>query len=53
MCLICVDFQSKRMTLPEARRALGEMSESLDPRHADEVRELLERAEEQAPEDSP
>lgn len=46
MCLICVEFQKERMTTFEARRALGEMVESMDPDHVDEVLELLEQAEE-------
>jgi hypothetical protein len=47
MCLICVDFQRQRLTLPEARRALMEMAQTLDPGHQDEVREMLDRAEEE------
>lgn len=47
MCMICVEFQKARMTTTEARRALGEMIEGLDPEHIDEVEELLTRAEEE------
>lgn len=41
MCIICVDFQKQRMTLGDAKRAYGEMVESLDPDHAKDVREML------------
>ena len=41
MCIICVDFQKQRMTLGDAKRAYGEMVQSLDPEHAKEVREML------------
>ena len=47
MCMICVEFQKARMTTTEARRALGEMIEGLDPDHVEEVEELLTTAEEQ------
>ena len=40
MCLICVEFEKQRMSIFEARQALGEMRESLDDSH---VRELEER----------
>ena len=45
MCLICVDFQRERMTITEARRAYGEMVESIGPEHAKEVRDMLNEAE--------
>lgn len=45
MCLICVEFQKQRMTTGEARRAYGEMVESLEPDHAEEVEEMIEEAE--------
>ena len=45
MCMICVDFERERMTLNDARRALGEMREGLDPKHAEEVEEMLVEAE--------
>lgn len=48
MCLICVEFQKQKMNLREARRALGEMVETMDPAHAREVREMLEEAEKEA-----
>lgn len=47
MCLICVEFQKQRMTTFEARRALGEMVEGLEPDHVDEVEEMIEEAEEE------
>ncbi|TDP77470.1 hypothetical protein DFR33_101372 [Bradymonas sediminis] len=46
MCLICVEFQKERMTVFEARRAFGEMVEGLDAKHAAEVEEMLDEAEE-------
>ncbi len=45
MCLICVDFQRQRMTVFEARRAFGEMIVAMDPEHAKEVQEMLDKAE--------
>ena len=51
MCMICVDFQKQRMTLNDARRAYGEMVESLDPEHAREVKQMLEEAEKDATSD--
>jgi precorrin-3B methylase len=43
--MICVEFQKQRMTTGEARRAYGEMVESLEPDHAEEVEEMIEEAE--------
>ena len=51
MCMICVEFQKSRMTPFEARRALGEMVEDLDPEHVAEVEELLAEAEEKESDD--
>ncbi|WP_158542285.1 hypothetical protein [Lujinxingia litoralis] len=51
MCLICVEFAKERMTPPEARRALGEMIEGLDPDHVAEVEDMLTRAEETTDDD--
>ena len=45
MCLICVEYQKGRMTIGEARRALGEMREKIGEEHTDEVREMLQKAE--------
>ncbi len=45
MCLICVEFERDRMTVFEARRALGEMVEKIGKEHADEVEEMLRDAE--------
>jgi hypothetical protein len=45
MCLICVDFDRGSLNLREARRALGEMREKLDPEHVREVEQKLEAAE--------
>lgn len=42
MCLICIEYQKEKMTIPEARRALGEMRVALDPTHVREVEEMLD-----------
>lgn len=47
MCLICVEFQKQRMTTGEARRALGEMVESMEDEHIREVEEMLADADQQ------
>ncbi|WP_230470172.1 hypothetical protein [Lujinxingia vulgaris] len=46
MCLICVEFAKERMTPLEARRALGEMIEGMEPEHVAEVEAMLTEAEE-------
>lgn len=46
MCMICVEFEKERMTIKEARRALGEMAEGMEKEHVEEVQEKLEEAEE-------
>lgn len=48
MCLICVDFQKQRLTIPEARRAYREMVVKIGPVHAQEVQQMLQQAEEEA-----
>ena len=48
MGLICGEFQTQRMTIAEARRALGEMTVGLGPEHTQAVQKLLREAEEQA-----
>jgi len=45
MCIICVDFQNKKLTVDEARRVYREMLSTLDPQHAEEVLKMLEQAE--------
>lgn len=45
MCLICVEFAKERMTPFEARRALGEMIEAMEPEHVAEVEEMISEAE--------
>jgi hypothetical protein len=49
MCTICIDFARGALKLGEARRALGEMRSTLDPKHAREVEEQLEKAERNPP----
>lgn len=46
MCLICVEFAKDRMTPFEARRALGEMIEGMEPEHVAEVEAMITEAEE-------
>jgi hypothetical protein len=45
MCIICVELARQAMTPSEARRALREMTEKLDPQHAAEVETKLGQAE--------
>lgn len=45
MCLICVSFEQDRLTVQEARRNLGEMRESLDPEHVEEVESMIREKE--------
>ena len=47
MCLICVEFEKERMTVFEARRALGEMGATLEDEHLEEVEEMLDEAEDE------
>ena len=44
MCIICIDIQRQALTIKEARRNFGEMSNSLGD-HAKEVEELLSKLE--------
>jgi hypothetical protein len=48
MCIICLDFDRGALKLKEARRALGEMRASLDPKHLAEVEQKLDEAEAEA-----
>ena len=45
MCLICIDFDRGALNPKEARRALGEMREKLDPSHIEELEKKLGEAE--------
>lgn len=45
MCLICIEFEKQKMTIREAWRAYGEMAPGMEPKHAEEVRDMLEEAE--------
>jgi len=49
MCIICIDFARGALNLNEARRALGEMRSTLDPKHVREVEQQLEKAERNPP----
>ena len=44
MCIICIDIERQALTIKEARRNFGEMSNSLGD-HAKEVEELLSKLE--------
>lgn len=46
MCLLCIEFQKQRMTAREGWRAYGEMVSTMEPKHAQEVKEMLQKAEE-------
>ncbi len=41
MCMICVDFMKQKMTTQDARRALREMRDGMDPEHAREVSQMI------------
>ncbi|HEU0030712.1 MAG TPA: hypothetical protein VFQ53_08765 [Kofleriaceae bacterium] len=47
MCLICIEIAKGSMTVPEARRALGEMREKVGSEHAREVEKTLAETEKQ------
>jgi hypothetical protein len=44
MCIICIDFDRRRLTSQEARRALGEMAEKLGEAHVQEIEQKLDEA---------
>ena len=44
MCIICIDIEREALTLKEARRNFGEMSQSLGE-HAKDVEEMLSKME--------
>lgn len=52
MCVICIDFARGALKLNEARRALGEMRSTLDPKHVREVEQQLDKAERDPPSSS-
>ena len=45
MCLICIEFDRRKMNVAEARRALGEMRSGLAPAHVKQVETKLVEAE--------
>ena len=47
MCLICTSFKKNELTIMEAWRNYGEMVETMEPKHADEVFLMLLSANEQ------
>jgi hypothetical protein len=49
MCIICIDFERGALKPKEARRALGEMREKLDPAHVAELEKKLADAEQNPP----
>ena len=52
MCIICVEVAKKAMSVPEARRALGEMRVKLGD-HVAEVEQKLAEAEAEAEPETP
>ncbi len=44
MCIICIDIEREALTIKEARRNFGEMSESLGE-HAKDVEEIISKLE--------
>lgn len=44
MCLICVEFNNDKLTIPEARRNLGEMMEKIGIEHAIKVNQMINNA---------
>lgn len=53
MCLICIDFDRGALKVREARRALGEMRQTLDREHVKEVERKLDEAEQRDPDAQP
>jgi len=53
MCLICIDFDRGSLKVREARRALGEMRDKIDPEHVREVERKLDEAEKAEAEGTP
>ena len=49
MCIICIDYARGALKIAEARRALGEMRSTLDPKHVREVEHKLDEAERNPP----
>jgi hypothetical protein len=49
MCIICIDYARGALKLTEARRALGEMRSTLDPKHVREVEQKLDEDERNPP----
>ena len=45
MCLICVDFELKRLTNQEAWNNLSEMRGTINEEHAEEVENMIIKAE--------
>ena len=43
MCIICTEFQKERLTIPEARRNLGEMVATLESEHVEEIEEIARK----------
>lgn len=44
MCLICIEFEKQRMSIRDAKLALGEMRTTIGAEHAAEVEQLITRA---------
>ena len=42
MCLICIEYNLKKLTITEAYRNLQEMKEILSEEHVEEIEKMLE-----------
>ena len=43
MCIICIDLEKERLTVQEAWRNLGEMKNSIDPEHYEELKDEISK----------
>ncbi len=41
MCIICIDLEKERLTVQEAWRNLGEMKNSIEPEHYEELKDEI------------
>jgi len=43
MCIICIDLEKERLTVQEAWRNLGEMKNSIEPGHYEELKDEISK----------
>ena len=43
MCIICIDLEKERLTVQEAWRNLGEMKNSIEPDHYEELKDEISK----------